>query len=138
MEKSLSKKLAHLIDAGTKLNPLPMRKGNSIRIGKVVVRYSQNKGYIIFDCEDNSQVCIARSKPGALAIAKVYNANDNMQDAVNYDTQYAKHDNDCIFYKHTNINTKSSFSKDLSSVRLEISKAHRESARKKLETIIFG
>ena len=32
MDENLSKQLAYIIDKGTRTNPLPMRKGNSIRI----------------------------------------------------------------------------------------------------------
>lgn len=137
MEKSLSKKLAQLIDAGTKRNPLPMVKGNSIRIGKVVIRYSRNKGYILFDCEDSKQICIAASKPGALAIAKNHNAQLCITSAILYDKEYSKHDNDCLFYEHTICNTDNVFKQDLAQVRLEISRAHRDNAYRKLEAIIF-
>ena len=137
MEKNLSKKLEQLINNGTQRNPLPMVKGNSIRIGKVVIRYSQNKGYIMFDCLLNEQFYIAHSKPGALAIAKQYNNDKPIDKCKMYDKDYAKHDSDCIFYEHTLNVTTNSFKKDLASVRLGVSQSHKENAYRKLEAVIF-
>lgn len=137
MEKNLSKKLEQLISNGTQRNPLPMVKGNSIRIGKVVVRYSQAKGYILFDCLLNEQFYIAHSKPGALAIAKQYNGDKPIDKCKIYDKEYSKHDSDCIFYEHTQNVTSDAFRKDLAAVRLGVSQAMKENAYQKLEAIIF-
>ena len=38
--ENLTKQLSHIIDVGTKKNPLPMKKGNSIRVGTIAIRYS--------------------------------------------------------------------------------------------------
>ena len=138
MDVNLSKKLEQLIEAGTKRNPLPMVKGNSIRIGKVAIRYSQNKGYILFDCESHNQICIAESKPGALAIAKKYNLDQDIAYTRMYDKEYIKHDNDCAFYEYTYNNTSDVFKKDLAQIRLEISKARKHDFYQKLEAIIFN
>ena len=138
MDVNLSNKLAALIDAGTKRNPLPMVKGNSIRIGKVAIRFSKNKGYILFDCEDSKQICIADSKPGALAIAKKYNQDQDIAYPKMYDKEYIKHDNDCVFYEYTYKNTNDIFKKNLAQIRLEISKARKYDFYQKLEAIIFN
>lgn len=137
MEKNFSKQLEHLINAGTKRNPLPIKQGNSIRVGKVIIRYSKNKGYILFDCESSSQIHLAESKPGALAIARLYNNGNDIVNAKMYDKDYAKHENDCVFYQHTIENTDDIFKKDLANVRLGVSIAYKQKAYKKLEAIIF-
>ena len=137
MDVNLSKKLANLIDKGTKRNPLPMRKGNSIRIGKVAIRYSPNKGYILFDCEDHKQFYIAGSKLGALAVAKEYSIGNDIISVKEKDKEYSKHDNDCVFYEYTMKNSNNSMKRDLAQVRFEVSKSHRDNAAQKLEAIIF-
>jgi hypothetical protein len=136
MDENLSKQLAYIIDTGTRTNPLPMRKGNSIRIGKVAVRLSK-KGYILFDCVDSEQICLANSKVGALAIAKLYNADRDITKAQDQDKIYEKHDNDCIFYEYGIKNAKDIFKKDLAHVRLGVSEANRDKAYRFLEAIIF-
>ena len=138
MDVNLSRKLAHLIDSGTKRNPLPMVKGNSIRVGKVAIRYSKNKGYILFDCESSKQFYIAESKIGALAVAKEYSIDNNITLVKEYDKEYSKHDNDCIFYEYTIENSVNQMKRDLAQVRYEVSKAHRDRAGQKLEAIIFN
>ena len=138
MDVNLSRKLAHLIDSGTKRNPLPMVKGNSIRIGKVAVRYSKNKGYILFDCESSKQFYVAGSKIGALAIAKEYSIDKDITLVMEYDKEYSKHENDCLFYEYTMENSTNQMKQDLALVRYEVSKAHKERASQKLEAIIFN
>lgn len=137
MDVNLSNKLSKLIDNGTKRNPLPMVRGNSIRIGKVAVRYSKNKGYILFDCESSKQFYVAGSKIGALAVAKVYSVDNDITVVKDYDKEYSKHDNDCVFYEYTMKNSNNSMKRDLAQVRYEVSKSRRDIASQKLEAIIF-
>lgn len=138
MDVNLSRKLANLIDSGTKRNPLPMVKGNSIRVGKVAVRYSKNKGYILFDCESSKQFYIAGSKIGALAVAKEYSIDKDITTVMEYDKEYSKHDNDCVFYEYTMDTSANQMKRDLAQVRYEVSRAHRDRASQKLEAIIFN
>jgi hypothetical protein len=135
--ENLTKQLSHIIDVGTKKNPLPMKKGNSIRVGTIAIRYSANKGYLLFDCEQSKQVCLALSKPGALAIAKLYNAKKDYRHAIVNDREYDKHDTDCIFYEHLISSTTDNFRLDLAHIRLEVSKARRNNSYRILEGIIF-
>jgi len=135
--ENLTKQLSHIIDVGTKKNPLPMKKGNSIRVGTIAIRYSANKGYLLFDCEQSKQVCLALSKPGALAIAKLYNAKFDLHSAIQADKEYAKHETDCMFYENLIKNTTDSFKIDLAYIRLEVSEARRDSSYRFLEGVIF-
>jgi len=135
--ENLTKQLSYIIDVGTRKNPLPMRKGNSIRIGIVAIRYSTNKGYLLFDCEQVKQVHLASSKPGALAIAKLYNAKQNYKDAIIHDRKYDKHDTDCMFYEHLIDSTSDNFKLDLAQIRLSVSESRRDKSYNILEGIIF-
>ena len=56
------KELEQLITDGLRRYPLPMIKGNSIRIGKVAIRFSKNKGYILFDCEEKTALQFVKTK----------------------------------------------------------------------------
>ena len=79
--KTLLKELQHLIE--DKLDPslFPYQKGNSIRIGKIVVRDSK-KGFLIYDCQENKQVAITFSKTAALALAKSLSKGTNNMSTV--------------------------------------------------------
>ena len=138
MDANLSKQLEEIIDRGTRKNPLPIKKGNSIRIGKVIIRYSRHKGYIIFDSENSRQIHLAHSKPGALAIAKLFNEDKDYYCIKNADEVYAKHDNDCIVYESMMEKATTPLKKDLFEIRLGVSEEKREKARIELEGIIFG
>lgn len=135
--ENLTKQLARIIDVGTHRNPLPMKKGNSIRIGIVAIRYSASNGYLLFDCKQSEHICMALSKPGALAIAKIYNTQQNLNKAIQADKEYAKHENDCVFFEHVIENTNDVFKLELAKVRLEISEANKSVAYNILDTLIF-
>jgi len=102
------------------------------------VRYSKNKGYILFDCESSKQFYVAGSKMGALAVAKEYSIDKDITTVIEYDKEYSKHDNDCVFYEYTMENSTNQMKRDLAQVRYEVSRAHRDRASQKLEAIIFN
>ena len=79
---------------------IPYKKGNSIRIGKLVIRKSK-QGYFIFDVTENRRIAIFYSKDGALAFAKNYENRRNCEDIVNIDRRFEKFHVDSLFYKHT-------------------------------------
>jgi len=135
--QNLAKKLQTLIEKGTAKHPLPLVKGNSIRIGKVVIRYSANKGYLLFDVQEKEQIGLLHSKVGALAAAKQYNQNNDIDVIQFLDKKYQKHDNDCMFHSYFLRNTKDSLRKDIVEMRLEISQAHKNETSKQLESYIF-
>lgn len=133
---NLATELQKLINNGSKKYPMPYKKGNSIRLGKVVIRAKQD-GYILFDCELGEQICMTYSKYGALAAAKKYLAGENLSFVLMLDQRYQKHKNDSAFYKHSLSKATTSFKKELAGTRLDISEAHKNSAVYDLETIIF-
>ena len=117
---NLAYELEKLITNGSRKYPMPYKKGNSIRLGKVVIRAKQD-GYILFDCEQSEQICMTDSKYGALAAAK----------------KYQKHKNDTAFYKHVMKNASTSLKKEIAGIRLDVSEAYQNNAVYDLETIIF-
>lgn len=136
--KHIINQLQAIIDHGIRNNPLPYRKGNSIRIGSMVIRESKQQGYIIFDASDSKQVSTAYSLAGALAITKKYMSEESIQHAQYLDNKIEKYSNDCMFYKHTMTRTKDNFRKEITIDRYELAKAEIQTLKHDLENIIFN
>jgi|TARA_R110000772_G_scaffold170455_1_gene282358 hypothetical protein len=135
--KTLLKELQHLIE--DKLDPslFPYQKGNSIRIGKIVVRDSK-KGFLIYDCQENKQVAITFSKTAALALAKsLSKGTNNMSTVMDLDKTIQKNYMDALFFTNTIKTSKDEFKKDVVLTRLEIAKARTAIAKSALDSIIF-
>lgn len=116
----------------------PYVKGNSIRIGKYVVRSSKNGFYKIFDCETNKVIYQTFCKSSAIALAKSLARNkNNTKTILDIDKQIQKWYNDCMFYRYTINKTKDEFKKDVVITRYDIAKDHTDRARRKLERYIF-
>lgn len=118
----------------------PYKKGNSIRIGKFVVR-SGNKGHKIFDCEDNVMIAQTFSKASAIALAKSLaknKAKSVQNDILEIDRIIQKWYNDCVFYNHTIKVTKDPIKHDVATVRYEIARHHTDSARNRLDKYIYS
>ena len=134
---TLLKELQHLIE--DKLDPslFPYQKGNSIRIGKIVVRDSK-KGFLIYDCQENKQVAITFSKTAALALAKsLSKGTNNMSTVMDLDKTIQKNYMDALFFTNTIKTSKDEFKKDVVLTRLEIAKARTAIAKSALDIIIF-
>jgi len=134
---TLLKELQHLIE--DKLDPsmFPYQKGNSIRIGKIVVRDSK-KGFLIYDCQENKQVAITFSKTAALALAKsLSKGTNNIKTVMDLDNTIRKNYMDALFFTNTIKTTKDDFKRDVVLTRLEIAKARTANAKSALDSIIF-
>ena len=79
--QQLIHELEAIINKGFEDYPFPYVKGNSIRIGKIVIRSSRH-GYLVYDTECNKQVVQTFSKASAIAIAKNLAQNKNITDRV--------------------------------------------------------
>jgi hypothetical protein len=134
---ALLNELQHLIE--DKLDPslFPYQKGNSIRIGKIVVRDSK-KGFLIYDCQENKQVAITFSKTAALALAKsLSKGTNNISIVMDLDKTIQKNYMDALFFTNTIKTTNDEFKKDVVLTRLEIAKARTAKAKSALDSIIF-
>ena len=115
----------------------PYQKGNSIRIGKIVVRDSK-KGFLIYDCQENKQVAITFSKTAALALAKsLSKGTNNISTVMDLDKTIQKNYMDAVFFTNTIKTSKDEFKKDVVLTRLEIAKARTAIAKSALDSIIF-
>jgi len=134
---SLLKDLQDLIEVNLDPSMFPYQKGNSIRIGKMVVRESK-KGFMIFDCKDQKQIAILFSKTAALALAKsLANNINNTQRVMDLDRTIQKNYMDAFFFNSTYRTTSDLAKKDIALNRLEIAKMHTSRARDVLDSIIF-
>lgn len=129
--------LQSIIENGIKNNPLPYRKGNSIRIGKIAIRESESHGYIIFDCELQQKVDIVGSLRGAIAVSKQYMQKQDYNYVKFLDKKYLKFLNDSIFYRATLAKTKDPMRKNVARDRLDIAEDEMLAVAKSLEDIIF-
>ena len=127
--KTLLKDLQNLIEENLDPSMFPYQKGNSIRIGKMVVRDSKN-GFLIYDCKDNKQVAITFSKTAALALAKsISNGTDNIDKVLDLDKTIEKNFTDALFFTNTLKITKDDFKKDITLTRLELATARTAEAK---------
>jgi hypothetical protein len=134
---ALLKELHHLIEENLDPSMFPYQKGNSIRIGKMVIRDSK-KGFLIFDCQENRQIAITFSKTAAIALAKsLAKGNNNIDTVMNLDNTIQKNYMDALFFTNTIKTTKDDFRKDVSMIRLEIAKLRTAHAKSALDRIIF-
>ena len=134
---ALLKDLQDLIEVNLDPSMFPYQKGNSIRIGKMVVRESK-KGFMIFDCKDQKQIAILFSKTAALALAKsLSSGKDNTKKVMELDNTIQKNYMDTLFFNSTYKTTTDPAKKDISLNRLEIAKMRTNRAKDVLDSIIF-
>ena len=132
------KELRTLISHGVKKHPLPIKVGNSIRIGPVVIRQIKDKSFLLFDSANKETIGSLYSKHGALAVAKLYNENKSIDDVLNLDMKLQKHDTDARFYQHNIDKTSNQAKKELLDIRLSVAHDELRVITTKLEQIIFN
>lgn len=117
--------------------PIPYKKGNSVRLGHVVVRRSKTHGFIVFDTKSNKSITTTFSIVGALAIAKASINNTSIRMFKQYDDIIEKNYNDSQFYYHIIRGTASETRKNAVASRLEISKSKIDRAKEVLDEFIM-
>ena len=137
INKQILKDLQDIIEANLDATMFPYQKGNSIRIGKFVIRDSK-VGYLIYDIEDNKQIAKTFCKTAAVALAKNLHKGRDTKRVLDLDKVIEKHYNDCVFYRHTIKITKDEFKKEITENRYEISKAMTSDAKRRLDSFIFS
>ena len=136
--QQLIHELEAIINKGFEDYPFPYVKGNSIRIGKIVIRSSRH-GYLVYDTECNKQVVQTFSKSSAIAIAKNLAQNKNITDRVmDIDKTLEKNYNDALYYQNSYNKTKDELKKDVLETRLDIAHSKTEHARSLLDNYIYS
>jgi len=135
----LVSELETLINNGLDGIYFPYQKGNSIRIGPMIVRSNKKGFYLVYDTRDNSQVARTFCKSSAVAIAKTQAQGKNYKETIlEIDSRIQKHYNDAVFFKYTMKVTKDEFKKEITATRYDIAKAETETARNRLDQFIFS
>jgi hypothetical protein len=134
----LIKTLESIVDAELDQHPLPVVKGNSIRIKNAVVR--KNKyGYHVFDLAKKEHIGYWHTKLTAVAIAHCVatNRKHSINNIEYLDNKLSKYYNDAIFYKHTVENTKDDLKKEAALMRFEIAVEDCWVIREQIENYLF-
>lgn len=134
----LIKTLEELMDAQLEQTPVPVVKGNSIRIKNAIVR--KNKyGYHVFDLVDKSHIGYTHSKTSALAMARcvAIKQTDSLNNIKYLDNKLSKYYMDAVFYKHTVENTKDDIKKEAALMRFDIAIDECWAIREQIENYIF-
>ena len=130
------KQLKELVDK-VDITAFPYEKGNSIRIGHVVIRKSK-RGYLIYDCKENQRVAETYSKTAAVAWAKCVIKDKKHFDQIRkLDDEIAKHHTDSLFYKNTIEKTDSDVKRETAEFRLDISMDKTREAKANLMRFVF-
>lgn len=131
------RELERLIAEGLQDLPIPYQKGNSIRIGHMVVRENKH-GYLVFDIKNKKQVASTKFKTSAVAIAKTWPKQPKSTGKITQlDHELTKHYNDAIFYRHTIKCTNDSIKRDAARSRYDLSIVYAEHYKKELDNYIF-
>ena len=134
----LVNELKTLISHGVKQHPLPVKVGNSIRIGPVVIRQLKDKSFILFDSKEQTQIGSVYSKHSALALAKLYTEHKDIDFVISLDKKLQKHDLDARYYQHSMDKTEDITKKDILDTRLSVAHDELRIITNKLEQIIFN
>jgi len=134
----LYQELQEIIEDGLTSNPLPYKKGNSIRIGKYAIRKNNKDMVLIYDCVNNTQIAKSYFMITALAIAKNLTTGKNITErALRLDFDMLKHYNDALFYKNTIKVSKDPDVRETRQVRLDIALQKTRELKRDLDRFIF-
>lgn len=115
----------------------PYQKGNSIRIGRYVIRSSKGT-YKIFDCENNIMVAETFCKTSAVALVKsIIKGLSKQRTILDLDKEIQKWYNDCVFYKYTMKKTQNEEKYFAVSTRYEIARDKTDYAKRQLDKYIY-
>ena len=139
-QASLISELEAIVNKGFEDFPFPYVKGNSIRIGKVVIRKSKH-GYLVYNTEINKQTAHTFSKASAIAMANCIAKGRDSQittTIMDIDKTIEKHYMDSLYFKNNYERTKDMFRKEVLSTRLDLAVSNTEQARALLDDYIYS
>ena len=135
---SLVNELKALIEQGLEDVAFPYVKGNSVRIGNMIVRTSK-KGNYVFDMKQQKQVAHTFSKTAAVAIAKKHAEGQNVvNEVMKLDYEIEKNYNDAVFFQHSYDKSNDELRKEVLECRLDIATTKIDKGRSRLEDYIYN
>lgn len=119
------------------LQNIPHQVDDKIIIGPIVVKPTKSGSYIVIDRSKDTRQFFD-TKLCAVAYAKNIKTPSITQNIIHIDKIMSKHNNDCIFYKHTMKKTKSIDKKIVAEDRYYISKYYVSDCKEKIYKMIFN
>jgi|13_taG_2_1085334.scaffolds.fasta_scaffold69764_2 hypothetical protein len=138
ISKKILKDLEEIIEQGLSDIDLPYVAGKSIRIKNCVIRKTKHNDYIVLDVKENKSVAKTNFKYTAIALAKRYLKNYNLEPILDLDKELLKHYNDAVFYKNAIRSSQDSHYAATRQNRLDISLHNTIVIQKKLDAYIFN
>ena len=138
ISKKILKDLEEIIEQGLSDIDLPYVAGKSIRIKNCVIRKTKHNEYIVLDVKENKSVAKTNFKYTAIALAKRYLKNYNLEPILDLDKELLKHYNDAVFYKNAIRSSQDSHYAETRQNRLDISLHNTIVIQKKLDAYIFN
>ena len=138
-KKNLAKEFEDIVTAGLNSVHIPYQKGNSIRIGSIVIRKNKH-GFLVIDLKEQKQITKTFFKTSAVALAKALTENrpgNNVEEIKKLDSMLLKHYNDAMFYNHTIKVTKDIFRREAIRSRYDLSLEHTRQIKNNLDCYIF-
>lgn len=129
--------LEDIIESNLENLTLPYKKGNSVRLGHIVIRKSKKLGYIVFDSKSNKSITNTFSISAALAVAKAATQKTPIYGIMKYDSIIEKNYNDSQFYSHIINGNASEPRKNAIASLLEISNTRVDAAKTALDKFIM-
>jgi len=135
---SILQNLNSIIESGISDYPIPMKKGNSIRIKNAVVR-SNKYGHHVFDLKAKRHIGYSNHKTTAVAMAHcvAHNKEEYLLDIARLDHKLSKYYNDAVFYKHSMEKTNDDDRYEAIQMRYEIALDECYRLKEQIETFIF-
>jgi hypothetical protein len=136
--RDIIQSLNEIIEEGVTRYPIPVQKGNSIRIKNAIVRKNKH-GYHIFDLTDKEFHEYSYSLATALALSHslAMNKYDNIQQIKYLDNKLSKYYNDAIFHKYTLEHSKDEVRRDAAEMRYEIAMEECYRVKEQIENYLF-
>jgi hypothetical protein len=138
-KNKLGSELEDLINKQLDTSYFPYVKGNSIRIGKFVVRENKKGLFLVYDTTENKQIANTFCKTSAVALAKTLlhgNAKD-VKEIERLDGIIARNFNDAIFYKQTIKTSKEEIRKFVAVTRYDLASEKTKEAKELLDSYIY-
>ena len=138
-KEKLGSELEALINKELDTSLFPYVKGNSIRIGRFVVRENKKGFFLVYDTKDNKQIANTFCKTSAVALAKTLLNGEvrDVKEIERLDNIIARNFNDAIFYKHTIKTTKEEVRKFVAITRYDLASAKTREAKELLDSYIY-
>jgi hypothetical protein len=122
MTTSTAEILKEFVDNNVDTVLFPVKTKDRINIGSYSIKPSKGM-YSIKSYKTNEVVAQTYTKAAALAIAKLLNKKQSVDNILRLDDVAAKHKTDCIFYRYTINTTDSELKRDITQCRYDIARA---------------